>query len=107
MSDHCHGGGCGCETPVRLEQEEHGGGWLDHWPLAVCALLTLALVLWEEGFDRTIAPWPRFLLYLAAYALTAGGVVREAWRRVVRFDLFNEFSLMTVARSFSASMPRG
>lgn len=45
MSDHCHGGGCGCETPVRLEQEEHGGGWLDHWPLAVCALLTLALVL--------------------------------------------------------------
>lgn len=97
MSDHCHGGGCGCEAPVRLEQEEHGGGWLDHWPLAVCALLTLVLVLWEEGFDRTIAPWPRFLLYLAAYALTAGGVVREAWRRVVRFDLFNEFSLMTVA----------
>lgn len=85
------------KRPVRLEQEEHGGGWLDHWPLAVCALLTLALVLWEEGVDRTIAPWPRFLLYLAAYALTAGGVVREAWRRAVRFDLFNEFSLMTVA----------
>ena len=98
MSDHCHDcDGCGCEAPVRPEQEECDGGRLGHWPLAACALLTLALVLWEEGFNRTIAPWPRFLLYFAAYLMTAGGVVREAWHRAVRFDLFNEFSLMTAA----------
>ena len=71
--------------------------WLEHWNLlAALAILAIVLVL-EYGF-KIILPKPvAFAVNGIAYLLAGWSVLRLAFRKAKRGDVFNEFVLMSVA----------
>lgn len=82
---------------------DHGGtestqpAWKEHLNLIIAlAILTVLLVL-EYGF-KFVPPKPiSFAINAVAYILAGGSVLRMAFRKAKRGDIFNEFVLMSVA----------
>ena len=71
--------------------------WLEHWHLLTALLILAVILVMEYGFKITLPkPWG-LLVNAVAYILAGGGVLRMAFRKASRGDIFNEFVLMSVA----------
>ncbi|QHS63562.1 heavy metal translocating P-type ATPase [Chitinophaga agri] len=64
--------------------------------IAALAILVVVLIL-EYGFNITFSQPVSLTINLAAYLLSGWKVLRMAWRKATRGDVFNEFVLMSVA----------
>ena len=71
--------------------------WLEHWNLLTALLILAVILVMEYGFKITLPkPWG-LLVNAFAYILAGGSVLRMAFRKASRGDIFNEFVLMSVA----------
>ena len=71
--------------------------WLEHWNLLTALLILAVILVMEYGFKITLPkPWG-LLVNAVAYILAGGSVLRMAFRKASRGDIFNEFVLMSVA----------
>lgn len=71
--------------------------WLEHWNLLTALLILAVLLVLEYGFDFKLQkPWD-LMVNAVAYILAGGSVLRMAFRKAKRGDIFNEFVLMSVA----------
>lgn len=91
--------GCSCEsTGLNLTgPEEKSWVWKDHWLLIASALLTLCLIVIDAIDQIDLSPYLRVPLYVAAYLAAAYPVLLEAGRELKAGNVFNEFSLMSLA----------
>lgn len=72
-------------------------GWRKHWPLLLSFLILLIMLTLEYGFKYKL-PFPfDLIIYASAYLLAGYNVLGMAFRKAKRFDIFNEFFLMSVA----------
>lgn len=83
---------------------EHGGeatpgkpGWMEHWNLLAALFILAALLIMEYGFNITLSKPIAFAVNAVAYLLAGASVLRMAFRKAKRGDIFNEFVLMSVA----------
>lgn len=81
------------------DHHSHGssGGWRSHWSLLTALAILLTMQILEYGFQVKFNPLAELFIYLSAYLLAGYQVLDMAWRKVKRFDFFNEFFLMSVA----------
>lgn len=71
--------------------------WQEHWDLLTSlAILTVLLVL-EYGFKYELPNIAALIVNAIAYLLAGWNVLRMAFRKLKRADIFNEFVLMSVA----------
>ncbi|MBK8292286.1 MAG: cadmium-translocating P-type ATPase [Flammeovirgaceae bacterium] len=77
--------------------EEQESGWKSHWQLLLSLTILLIMLVLEFGLKYK-PPFPADLItYSIAYLLGGYNVLYMAFRKVKRFDFFNEFFLMSVA----------
>lgn len=85
--DHDHGSEVTTDKPQ----------WLEHWNLLIALLILAVILTLEYGFKITLPkPWD-LMVNAVAYILAGGSVLRMAFRKAKRGDIFNEFVLMSVA----------
>lgn len=96
------------EAPENLHQgndgHDHGSEvtpdkpqWLEHWNLLTALLILAIIMVMEFGFKIKLPnPWD-LIVNTVAYLLAGGSVLRMAFRKAKRGDIFNEFVLMSVA----------
>lgn len=82
---------------------DHGGAeptqpaWREHLNLIIALVILAVLLVLEYGF-KIVPPKPiSFAINAVAYILAGGSVLRMAFRKAKRGDIFNEFVLMSVA----------
>lgn len=82
---------------------DHGGAeptqpaWREHLNLIIALVILAVLLVLEYGF-KFVPPKPiSFAINAVAYVLAGGSVLRMAFRKAKRGDIFNEFVLMSVA----------
>jgi Cd2+/Zn2+-exporting ATPase len=80
---------------------DHGGdgaaGWKSHWALLTAlGILTIMQVL-ELGFHLKLNSYLSLFIYGTAFLLSGYQVLGLAYRKLLHFDFFNEFFLMSVA----------
>lgn len=80
---------------------DHGAadnaGWKSHLPLLAGLVILIIMLALEYGF-KYIPVFPvELTIYTVAYLLAGYNVLHMAWRKMRRFDFFNEFFLMSVA----------
>ncbi|MGB4399761.1 MAG: heavy metal translocating P-type ATPase [Daejeonella sp.] len=96
------------ETETEFKNEihsEHDGHdhestvpeWKSHWDLLLALLILIVSLTLEYGFDIEFPTAINLSIYGIAYLLAGWNVLYLAFRKVKRFDLFNEFSLMSIA----------
>jgi Cd2+/Zn2+-exporting ATPase len=83
--DHNHGDG------------EQAGLLLGRWPLWLSLLILAVFLVARYGFQSDINRTTEIVLMLTAYLLAGYKTIALAFRRIKRGDLFNEFTLMTIA----------
>ena len=91
---HVHAHGCACGGAAV------GSGSSPRqyvWPALTVLLLAAGLWTDHAGAAFLSAPWTRLLWYVAAYVPVGLPVVRQAVSESARGDVFNEFTLMTIA----------
>ena len=71
--------------------------WLEHWDLLLSLLILVALLVLEYAFDIELEDPLSLLVNIVAYLLAGWSVLRMAFRKAKRGDIFNEFVLMSVA----------
>lgn len=83
---------------------EHGAeatpgkpGWMEHWNLLAALFILAVLLIMEYGFKITLSKPIGFAVNAVAYLLAGSSVLRMAFRKAKRGDIFNEFVLMSVA----------
>lgn len=80
---------------------DHGSGenssWLSHWPLLSALLILVVMQVLEFGFSIGSSKVIALIIYITAYLLAGYHVLAMAYRKALRFDIFNEFFLMSVA----------
>ncbi|RYZ22893.1 MAG: cadmium-translocating P-type ATPase [Chitinophagaceae bacterium] len=79
---------------------DHGtevSGWKAHWDLLLAFLILAVLLILEYGFGAHLPMVASLIINAIAYLLAGREVLRLAWRKVIRGDVFNEFVLMSVA----------
>jgi Cd2+/Zn2+-exporting ATPase len=87
----------GMTIAMRLLGEEQESGWKSHWQLLLSLTILLIMLVLEFGLKYK-PPFPADLItYSIAYLLGGYNVLYMAFRKVKRFDFFNEFFLMSVA----------
>ncbi len=92
------------EVTISEENSDHGHdhdtagpGWKSQWALLLALAILVIMLTLEYGFN-TIFPNPiNFIIYSIAYLLAGWKVLDLAFRKLRRFDIFNEFVLMSVA----------
>ncbi len=72
-------------------------GWKSHWQLLLAVFLLFVMLTLEFGFEYIPAFPINLIIFLTAYLLAGYEVLYLAYRKVLRFDFFNEFFLMSVA----------
>jgi len=78
-------------------ETEEVSGWKSHWQLLLSLSILVLMLTLEFGFDFK-PPFPvDFVIFLVAYLLGGYNVLFMAFRKIKRFDFFNEFFLMSVA----------
>lgn len=73
------------------------GGWKGHLDLLSGLAILLIMLLLQYGFDTTFSNSINLVIYTVAYLLAGWNVLRLAFRKAIRGDIFNEFVLMSVA----------
>lgn len=71
--------------------------WLEHWNLLAALFILIVLLVMEYGFKIELPKTISFIVNASAYVLAGGSVLRMAFRKASRGDIFNEFVLMSVA----------
>lgn len=72
-------------------------GWIDHWPLLLSLIILLIMLTLDYGFKYRPDFAIELAIYTSAYLLAGYNVLNLAFRKAIRFDIFNEFFLMSVA----------
>ena len=72
-------------------------GWIDHWPLLLSLIILLIMLTLDYGFKYRPGFAFELAIYTSAYLLAGYNVLNLAFRKAIRFDIFNEFFLMSVA----------
>jgi Cd2+/Zn2+-exporting ATPase len=80
--DHSHGG---------------GSGWTSHAALLFALFILVVMQVLELGFQLHLNTLVALTIYGSAFLLSGYQVLGLAYRKALRFDLFNEFFLMSVA----------
>lgn len=76
---------------------EEDSGWKSHWQLLLAIVILFTMLTMEFGFDYVPGFPIDLIIFGMAYLLAGYNVLYMAWRKVIRFDFFNEFFLMSVA----------
>ncbi len=84
---HNHGAASVSENPT----------WMEHWNLLSALLILVVLLIMEYAFKITLPKTISFALNAVAFLLAGWSVLRMAFRKVKRGDIFNEFVLMSTA----------
>lgn len=79
------------------EHVEEDAGWKEHWALLLALVILITLIVLKYGFAITLNPIATLVTNLVAYLLAGHSVLRLAFRKSIRGDVFNEFVLMSVA----------
>lgn len=87
--DHAHDHGA--------EAASNKPAWMEHWNLLAALLILAVLLVLEYGFKITLPKPIAFAVNAVAYLLAGLSVLRMAFRKAKRGDIFNEFVLMSVA----------
>ncbi|HNP94355.1 MAG TPA: heavy metal translocating P-type ATPase, partial [Cyclobacteriaceae bacterium] len=72
-------------------------GWIDHWPLLLSLIILLIMLTLDYSFKLRPDFALELAIYTSAYLLAGYNVLNLAFRKAIRFDIFNEFFLMSVA----------
>lgn len=84
-------------TNSKVVEIKNDEGWRGQLPL-LSALCVLTVMLTLEYGLKYRPPFPvDLLIFMIAFGLSGYNVLAMAWRKAMRFDLFNEFFLMSVA----------
>src|SRR5687768_4769082 len=82
---------------------DHGGitkrekpAWQEHWDLLLSVAILLVLLVMEYGFHYKLPNPLALVVNTIAYLLAGWNVLRMAFRKLTRADVFNEFVLMSV-----------
>jgi len=103
--EHVHKGN-GSEDDHEHEDDDHNHaaeatsdkpGWIEHWNLLSALLILTVLLVIEYAFKIELSKPIAFVINAVAYLLAGLGVLRMAFRKAKRGDIFNEFVLMSVA----------
>ncbi|MEO6684323.1 MAG: hypothetical protein ABIN24_00095, partial [Dyadobacter sp.] len=81
---------------------DHGGGenaslLIGRWPLWLSLTILAVFLFVTYGLKIEINEYAEIALMLSAYLLAGYKTIALAFRRIKRGDLFNEFTLMTIA----------
>ncbi|MHB1177865.1 MAG: heavy metal translocating P-type ATPase [Daejeonella sp.] len=79
---------------------EHGAdepGWKSHLDLLLALTILAIMLTLEYGFNTVFPKQANLTIYGIAYLLAGWKVLDLAFRKLKRFDVFNEFFLMSVA----------
>jgi Cd2+/Zn2+-exporting ATPase len=86
------------------DKHDHGGighkekaAWHEHWDLLLSLSILVVLLVLEYGFDIKFSKPIAIIVNSIAYLLAGWNVLRMAFRKLSRGDVFNEFVLMSVA----------
>jgi len=94
---HC----CGQDDHSNDHGHEHGdeekGTWTGHWPLLLALAILAVMLILDYGFKVNPGNITNLIIFGVAYLLAGYNVLGLAFRKVLRFDFFNEFFLMSVA----------
>lgn len=84
-----------------MEHHQHNevdeNSWRAHLDLLAALAILLVLLMLEYGFDIKLPALPLLVINLVAYLLAGRNVLKLAFRKSLRGDVFNEFVLMSVA----------
>jgi Cd2+/Zn2+-exporting ATPase len=78
---------------------DHGaeGGWKTQLPLLAAVTILVVMQILELGFRLHISSYLRLFIYGTAFLMSGYQVLGLAYRKALRFDIFNEFFLMSIA----------
>ncbi|MGV3685091.1 MAG: heavy metal translocating P-type ATPase [Daejeonella sp.] len=79
------------------EHEAEKPGWKSHWDLLLSLVILFIMLTMEYGVDIVFNNAINLVIYGIAYLLAGWKVLDLAFRKLKRFDIFNEFFLMSVA----------
>ncbi|MEJ7692866.1 heavy metal translocating P-type ATPase [Daejeonella sp.] len=83
---------------VEHSDHDHGEpGWKSHLGLLAALVILAVMLVLEYGFDTEFPDTINLIIYGVAYLLAGWGILDLAFRKLRRFDIFNEFFLMSVA----------
>jgi Zn2+/Cd2+-exporting ATPase len=71
--------------------------WRERWPLLLSLVILITLLILEYGLSYELTYFTSLGINIAAYLLAGWNVLRMAFRKLKRGDVFNEFVLMSVA----------
>lgn len=71
--------------------------WQEHLDLLLSLFILTALLVMEYGFEYKLPNTIALVVNAVAYLLAGWNVLRMAFRKLKRGDLFNEFALMSIA----------
>ena len=71
--------------------------WQEHWDLVLSLFILAVLLVMEYGFEYKLPNTIALAVNAVAYLLAGWNVLRMAFRKLKRGDLFNEFALMSIA----------
>lgn len=80
-----------------VDGESRTDGWKSHWDLLLALMILIALIILENGVGIDLPRWWALPINGVAYLLAGRSVLRMAYRKSRRGDVFNEFVLMSVA----------
>ena len=83
------------------DDHDHGhgesSGWKSHWDLLLALTILIVMLVLQYGFNIVFASKVNLIIFSTAYLLAGWRVLDLAFRKLKRGDLFNEFSLMSIA----------
>lgn len=79
------------------EKKNDKPAWMEHWDLLSALAILAVLLVFKFGFNYSLPEPFNFIVNAIAYVLAGGKVLRMAFRKLKRGDIFNEFVLMSVA----------
>ena len=82
------------------DHDHHESGaaiWEGHLPLIISFFILAVMLTLDFGFAIEFHPITELAIFISAYLLAGYNVIRLAFRKALRLDIFNEFFLMTVA----------
>lgn len=92
---HDHGASDGHDHGGVVQKEKPA--WQEHWDLLLALAILVVLLVLEYGFDFKLPNGTALIVNAIAYLLAGWNVLRMAFRKLKRGDVFNEFVLMSVA----------
>lgn len=96
-------GSCSCNTlSINLDEdgdetEENDSFKREIKLLSLAGAFLALLLIFEEPIENLIGTYPLYAAFIAIYLTCGTPVLKAAWKAVVRFDFFNEFTLMSTA----------